>query len=1010
MNLSINSRGSADCRRRLEICLTESQPVEELKRSSRPACPRAAVLPVLRPGIAPVSRASRPNSSCRNLVLAACAAVGFGFHHEVSAQSFGTTSVNQEVFGPPSGGDSLFGNAPGTLSNVVGDSSTSVTVNGGDGTPFPITGTLTHSSNHTAANTRTNASAGVTIQPGLATGLGRLTITYTLQANGSGGAIIDNELTSESEGAEGYATAGLSVQNNPDNLLTRIAANGQDGNGQTVSDTVSLVVRLDQPISISISGESRSTVATPGSSANAASQCQVSFTLVPAASFVWQGGQEGGAFSHGGNWQDGQVPGAQNPFEFGNTTSMMLLDMARSHPGISMSAGGDHLFVLNGHTFGIGAEGVAITGGRLTVSNGTFNAAGQNTLVGSAAAIPSRLVVSQGGAGTTFNTGNLLVGHTGDGEVQIGNATVNVGTVLTLGATPNAKGILRMDRGGLDVTGGAAIGIPPGASSQIIAGNESSILWNSAAVATFDHESLFEARDFGTLSVGGKFVFRGGSNLKVGNQAGFYTFSGADALVLDGSTAEFDAGSKGGLGDVHLKNDALMILANNSEVDVKNLILADEGEAMVAVLDSSLTVTGDRVQLAAEAPNTRALLTVADGRIELDVDFVFLGMDKGAAEIFVSEGGTMVYPGENLIQVGGGTADCNYTVLSGGKSQGGNFVFVDKSSLRVEDAGSTFQAAETFFDAAEPRFFDLVSADFRKGSASHLGKTVMGISNIKISEGATVTAETLKLDGATILMNGSGSLLEAAATGTVDAPSMFLLLDEGCTFKGGTLVMGGEASVLGKGTLAFTTVNNNGGLISPGSSPGILTVNGSLHQSAGRIVLEIGGTEPGVTHDQLVITEDFNFTGGVIELVFTDRFAPQAGQVFELMNIGGDSTGTPVVNVHGLEPDWDFSIERDPQTGVLKLNSLSNGTPSPIIRVLSFAATPAAGGEPGKRITASVMGPPGWNVLMESTEDLVHWTPVVNGAGVFNGSGHASFDLTDTEATGSRRFYRFGTQ
>lgn len=718
--------------------------------------------------------------------------------------------------------------------------------------------------------------------------------------------------------------------------------------------------------------------------------------------FVWTGA-ENSAYNHGPNWEGGAVPGIANAVQLSETTSLIVLDTARSHPGLSLSSGGDHHFILSGETYGIGAEGIAITGGRLRVSNGTLNASGQNTRVGSTGGITSRLVIAEGGAGTTFNTGNLLVGHTGDGEMEIGNATVRVGTVLTLGATPNAKGTLRMDRGGLDVAGGAAIGIPPGSGSRILAENESTILWNSAAVATFDHGSRFEASGLGTLSVGGKFVFRGGSVLDVTNLAEFSTTSGEDALILDGGTALFGTGG-GDLGDVHLKNDATMILAKNSIVTAKNLRLADEGKALVAVLESSLTVQGGSVQLAG-APNTQASLTVSDGLIELDVDSVLLGLGKGEAEIFASAGGNLRYSNESLIQAGGGGSECRYTVVDGGTSQGGNFVFVETARLRVEGAGSTFQAATTFLDAVELPRFHRVSADFRKGSESHLGQAELRICNIRISEGAVVKADTLQLDGATIQMEGNGSLLEAAATATVEAPEMFILIDQGTTFKGGTLVMGSQAIVFGTGTLAFGSVTNNGGLISPGFSPGILTIDGSLTQAGGRIVLEIGGREPGVTHDQLVITGAFSFTGGVIELIFTDGFAPQAGQTFELMDIGGASTGVPVVNVRGLEPGWDFEMVRDPETGVLKVHSLSNATALPPVRVASLTVSAATGGGPGKRVTATVTGPPAAEVMLEATNDLLRWSPV--GTGAFNGAGQASFEVTDAEATGDRRFYRF---
>jgi hypothetical protein len=738
---------------------------------------------------------------------------------------------------------------------------------------------------------------------------------------------------------------------------------------------------------------------------NALVQAVGTSTVPEPEAFVWTGA-ESSAYNHGPNWRGGVVPGAANAVQLGDTTSLIVLDTTRSHPGLSLSEGGDHHLILSGETYGIGAEGIAITGGRLTVSNGTLDASGQNTRVGSAAGITARMVIAEGGATrTTFKTGNLLVGHTGDGEVQIGKVTVNVGTVLTLGATPNAKGALRLNQALLEVAGGAAIGIPPGSGSQIIAENESALLWNKAAVATFDHASRFEVRGLDSLSVGGKFVFRGGARLRVENKALFETEPAEDALVLDDSIAEFVDEGDGQLGKVRMKNGAVMRVERDATVAMEGLSLAEEGHANLSVNGGRLVVESGSVH-ASDAPRTLAGLSVADGLIRFDVDSVHLGDGQGAVEVSVKKGGTLAYADTSLIDAGGG-GGCSYSVVDGGTSQSGSFAFEENSRLLVEGTSSVFQSIITTFGVSNANDYLKVSARFRNNSASDLGTAVLGHSVIEISGGATVQADGLGINGALLSLNGANSLLDVAQDEVVHAPVMDLFLGEGTLFRGGTLELGGEAAVFGKGTLAFTTVNNNGGIISPGFSPGILTINGSLNQTAGRIVLEVGGTEPGISHDQIVISGDFNFTGGVIELVFTDGFAPQAGQNFEIMDIGGASTGTPVVNVRGLQPGWDFAMVRNPETGVLKVNSLGNGVALPPIRVPSFTVTPAAGDGPGKRITASVTGPPDENVVLEATQDMLRWFPVANGAGAFNGSGQASFDVTDAEATESRRFYRF---
>lgn len=948
-------------------------------------------------------------NSRSQLALAACY-WGFVFGPAcAAAQPVGNISLQQSVINStPSGGATLSDDAPGSLSNVVGTSATSVTVSTGNGSTFPLAGTLQHSSSHTGRNGRTTAGAAVELFPKPSAGMGLLTINFNLQAHGSGGETGIDDLTSELTGSQGYAEVfleivnGLNSQGNPDFLRNHHLFNSfPSGASATLSEAVTIPVKLNQPINIGIQAVSRITAAF-GLTASASAQVNVSFSIVPMP-FIWTGA-EGSAYNHGPNWEGGAVPGASDSVQLANTVSNLLLDTARAQTGLSMPGGGIHTFILGGHVYGVGAEGVSLTGGRLTLSNGTLNAAGQNTRVGSAAGIPATLVVSQGGAGTTFNTGNLLVGHTGDGEVQIGNASVNVGTVLTMGATPNAKGTLRLDRGGLDVAGGAAIGIPPGSGSRIIAENESVLLWNDAATATFDHESRLEARGSGTFSLGGKFVFRGDSHLQVENKASFRTAVAADAFILDGGTATFSNEGKGLLGGVAVKNDGQLLLGDSALVEAESLTLSETGDSVVSVVGGVLDVKGGTLSIAAHPTSGKASLSVADGLLGILASKVEIGLGPGQGEIFISADGAIDLPDETLVSVGG-NAPCSYKVVAGGLSVGGSFLFLEGSSLLVDGLGSQFLSTDIEIGGLGQGAVDEVKATFSSGSFNALGPAIFGNASISISGAAVVKATHLSLNGAMVSLGDNGSYLEVNKTTTVDAPSLFLSLGQGTIFEGGILALGDAASVIGKGTLAFDQVINNGGLISPGFSPGILTINGSLHQAAGRIVLEIGGGQPGVTHDQLVITGDFDFTGGVIELIFTEGFAPLAGQTFELIDISGESAGTPVVNVRGLEPGWDFEMERDPETGVLKVNSLSDGTALPPVRVSAFTVAVASGGGPGKQIIASVTGPPTAEVILEASNNLKQWRPVSTGA--FNGAGSASFDVTDSDAAGDRQFYRF---
>jgi hypothetical protein len=83
----------------------------------------------------------------------------------------------------------------------------------------------------------------------------------------------------------------------------------------------------------------------------------------------------------------------------------------------------------------------------------------------------------------------------------------------------------------------------------------------------------------------------------------------------------------------------------------------------------------------------------------------------------------------------------------------------------------------------------------------------------------------------------------------------------------------------------------NEGLVSPGNSPGSITVDGDFVQTeTGRLLIEIGGaaTEPGTDFDALVVTGSATFDG-TLELETLEDFAGELGDSFEPIRYGSAS-------------------------------------------------------------------------------------------------------------------------
>ncbi|NBS12695.1 MAG: LEPR-XLL domain-containing protein, partial [Gammaproteobacteria bacterium] len=101
------------------------------------------------------------------------------------------------------------------------------------------------------------------------------------------------------------------------------------------------------------------------------------------------------------------------------------------------------------------------------------------------------------------------------------------------------------------------------------------------------------------------------------------------------------------------------------------------------------------------------------------------------------------------------------------------------------------------------------------------------------------------------------------------------------------LQLGTTQRLEGSGVLSGALVNS--GVIAPGASPGILTVDQFSQNASGRLLVELGGTNPGATeanpndgYDQVISTAGVALAG-VLELDYLEGFRPTAGQVFDVL-------------------------------------------------------------------------------------------------------------------------------
>ncbi len=344
----------------------------------------------------------------------------------------------------------------------------------------------------------------------------------------------------------------------------------------------------------------------------------------------------------------------------------------------------------------------------------------------------------------------------------------------------------------------------------------------------------------GNLSLGPGGIFVNGDN----------TFSGnvtvAGNVVLGSSTAFGDADN-----DVTVYDNTFGTLLQldgvNYPYDTElhdNVIFGATGTS-TAQIDGLISVVGDNVSISRTADATIAF----NGGVNLDSrDIVFAGSASGAGEFWIfspiSGTGNVTYAGGSVIKagddtyVGDTTVSADTTVTSGQASAygpAGNTVAVESGGTIVLAGSSNYTLAA---DVAGDGMVRLIGSG---------------------------TREFTSLSG---------------FTGTIDIEDDTTYRVDGNTAERVNVAING-GTLKGNGTVASVLLLH--GALSPGDSPGIITVTDNLTLSASPAAfeVEINGTTAGTDYDQVVVggTAELNNAKLDISLGFT----PAAGDSFTIL-------------------------------------------------------------------------------------------------------------------------------
>ena len=183
------------------------------------------------------------------------------------------------------------------------------------------------------------------------------------------------------------------------------------------------------------------------------------------------------------------------------------------------------------------------------------------------------------------------------------------------------------------------------------------------------------------------------------------------------------------------------------------------------------------------------------------------------------------------------------------------------------------------------------------------------INNDILNKNTAGTTTTMDID---FTNNGEINIIAGTLTfpsGMTSGSGTIVDLGGGTLGSGNPLILESGASLVGSGTLDGDL--NNGGEVSPGDSPGLITVNGDYTQNAGGILtLELAGTTPATMYDQLAITGT-TILDGILNVSLIDPFIPAAGDSFNVLTYTSRTGTFGTVNLPVLPSGlvWETSYE-----------------------------------------------------------------------------------------------------
>ena len=563
--------------------------------------------------------------------------------------------------------------------------------------------------------------------------------------------------------------------------------------------------------------------------------------------------------------------------------------------------GGSYTVTLNGTSPTVDVIRVE-NGSTLSMSGGTLNA------VSPSLAAPSLIATGNAGLllmGGTLNTASAILGNDAGshGQVNVRNTGTHweASGRLTVGGA--GTGRLKVDLGGTLSTTEARLGGGSAAGVATISGEGSR--WDSGDVTVgFSSEGTFSILDGGVVN---------SQDVKIGLGP---INSGLSSAVVQG------VNSSG--------NPSTWLVTTGLSVGVNDAGTLEILGGGIVKASPQLMNIGDlgRVHVGGVGPaNTRSTLE-AKG----------CSMDGGDAFLTIDGGGLVKF--SDQVQIGG--AGRGTVTVTG----------------RAPNSGPR---SELFFTAPDEEFHvGFVSGtvgilNIIDSGAVFVSCSAMNIGSVNSGTGLVIVGTTDPAAPASSLSVTGNLNVGGNPFAAVDAGAGVLVIVDGTVLVNGNVAVRDSGTIQGRGLLTVTGRLTNFGVITPGLSPGILTLAGDFEQDAtGAVIAEIAGPTPGTQHDQFIVTGSATM-GGRLVLQFMNGYAPKTGEHFDVLKMTGATTGDfATIDVLGLAPGAQFQTALS--NGVFTATAMNDTAALPTVGIRAVTKRAFEKGKRGVALLVSRTG------------------------------------------------------